>query len=101
MWNFTDEDVLRSQLETFVKATDKTAQVLTFSREVPPNTAKINTTFVVTCASGQFALVVKMLKEFRQYEGKIVFGNSQLNMESGNLEIDFLYIKAEIKPKLN
>lgn len=101
MFDYTDEDALAKALEELVKELDGTAKVLTYNRLVAPNTLLVATTFLIMCKANNFTLVKALMKAFLPERGKIVFANSQLNLESGNLDIDYLYVKAEIKPKLN
>lgn len=100
MWDYTDENAILKSLQALTTGIDSKAKVLTYSRLVPPNSATVSVTYLIMCGANNADMVKGLLKAFLPEREKLVFSNSQLNLESGNLEIDYLYVKAEIKPNL-
>lgn len=101
VWNFTDEAAIKDAIAQTVAPFDNSARTIVYTRAVIPNTATLETVFLVMGKVNNSALIKQLMKTFLPMKADISFTGSEINLEGGNLEIDYLKITAKIKPKLN
>lgn len=98
---FCTEKEVRDLLLGFAREVDTKSAIFVAYRDGSPKSAKRVVTFVIQTKEGNEELVNKIVTEsIRNYESQFYFEKSDINIQSGNLTVDYLYIDAIISPKL-
>ena len=95
----TEAEVKEILLE-IAETTDEAPFVFVAYREQKPNSLNRLTTFVVQTKEGNEALVNKIVKYSANNEMELRFVKSDINIQSGNFAIDYLFVEATIYPNL-
>jgi len=97
---FCTEKEVRDLLLGFAKEIDRESAIFVAFREGSRTSVKRVVTFVIQTKEGNEELVNKIVKESANHEMQFYFEKSDINIQSGNLTVDYLYIDALITPKL-
>ena len=97
---FCTEKEVRDLLLGYAKEIDNKSAIFVAFRETSPKSLKRVVTFVIRTKEGNEELVNKIVKMSGEYEMQFRFDKSDINIQSGNLTVDYLYIDAIITPKL-
>ena len=97
---FCTEKEIRTLLLGFAREIDNKSNIFVAFRETSKNSFNRVVTFVIQTTEGNEALVNKIVNESANYERQFWFDKSDINIQGGNLTVDYLYIDAIIKPKL-
>ena len=96
----TESEVIDNLLKVS-KTVDEAPHIFVAYREQPHNALKRKTTFVVQTNVGNEALINALIKESIKPEVDFKFIKSEVDIQGGNLTVDYLFIEATITPKLN
>jgi hypothetical protein len=97
---YCTEAEVKEILLTLAKETDETPTVFVAYREQGKRTLQRLVTFVIQTKEGNEVLVNKLVKYSAEHELEIRFIKSDINIQSGNLTVDFLFVEANIYPNL-
>ena len=97
---FCTEKEVRDILLECAKEIDRKSAIFVAYRETYKNSLKRVVTFVIQTTEGNEELVNRLIKESATYEREFWFDKSDINIQSGNLTVDYLYIDAIITPNL-
>jgi len=90
------KDILFNIVQDF----DETPHIFVAFRDQPRNSFVRVVTFVIQTKEGNEALINKIVKYSSENENALRFVKSDINIQSGNFEVDYLYIEADIAPNL-
>lgn len=79
---------------------DEAPFVFVAYREQAVRSLSRQVTFVIQTKEGNEALVNKIVKYSAKNQMELRFVKSDMNIQSGNFAVDFLYIQATIHPNL-
>ena len=99
--DFTSEATIEAELLAIAKIHDSSARVLTVARTVPENTLTVLSKIVIIVSIGNFELVKALMKAALPTRGNLTFESSEAILQSGSLDVDYLYMTAKILPKFN
>lgn len=94
------ESEVKAILLDLAKTTDEAPQVFVAYRNQKGDTLQRQVTFVIQTKEGNEALVNAIVKASTQNQMKIRFVKSDLNIQSNNFAIDYLFVEALISPIL-
>lgn len=97
---YCTEAEVREILLDIAKETDDAPFVFVAYREQSTKSLNRQVTFVIQTTEGNEALVNKVIKYSADNEMKLRFVKSDMNIQSGNFALDFLFIEATIYPDL-
>lgn len=79
---------------------DQVPTVFTVNRKQNPRSLQRSVTFVIQTTRDNEALVNKIVKYSSEHEMSLRFSESDMDLQGGNFEIDYLFITADIYPNL-
>jgi len=89
------------EIRQAVEAVDAGAEVFLLRRDAERGSLMRVAVYAVRCAAeGNEALVNALAKMGATTNGSAWFAGSEINLESGRLETDYLFVHATIRPKL-
>ena len=97
---YRTEAAAKTVLLDIVKEFDEAPLIYTAYRDQSRRSFTRVVTFVIQTKEGNEALINKIVKYSSENENMIRFIKSDINVQSGNFEIDFLYVEATIAPNL-
>ena len=97
---FCTEAEVSSLLLGYAKEIDNKSAIFVAFRKASRKSLKRVVTFVIQTKEGNEALVNKIVKESTNYDMQFRFDKSDINIQSGNLTVDYLYVDAIISPNL-
>lgn len=96
----TEAEVMEMLLD-LAKETDEAPHVFVAFREAfSGKSLKRTVTFVIQTKTDNEALVNKIVKASSESEMVFKFMKSDMNIQDGNFEVDYLFVEADISPKL-
>lgn len=101
MFDFTSEKQVGEELLKIAKTLDTAAKVVIASRAVKERSFVLNTRFLIMASPNNMELVISLLTASKSTNGALVFDGSELVVQGGSLEIDYLYMMAKITPKIS
>ncbi len=97
---YCTESEIKEILLNLAKETDEAPFVFVAFREQSSRSLQRMVTFVIQTTEGNEALVNKVVKYSADNEMVLRFVKSDMNIQSGNFAVDFLFIEATISPQL-
>lgn len=97
---FCTEQEVKDILINIVKSTDEAPHVFTAFRTQAKDSFNRTVTFVIQTKEGNETLINAVMKASIEHDRKFRFVKSDLNVQDGRFEVDFLMIEAEITPNL-
>jgi len=97
---FCTEAEVKKILIDVVGRTDEAPAVFVAYREQDRNKFLRKVTFVIQTEEGNEELINNIVKESLKYDTQFKFTKSDINVQSGNLTMDYLFVEANIYPKL-
>ena len=98
---YCTEAEVKDLILALAKEVDEVPQVFVAYREaLKSNPLKRLVTFVIQTKEGNEALVNKIVQYSSENEMVLEFSKSDINIQGGNLAVDYLYIEAIISPNL-
>lgn len=97
---FQTEAEVKAILTATAEANDDAPTIITQKRIGGKGQGTRNVTFALRVAEGNETLVNALTKLTIAYNQQIWFEGSEINLQNGQNDIDFLYVTAIIKPNL-
>ena len=97
---FCTEAEVKQIIIDVVSLTDEAPTVFIAYREQSTKSFNRQVTFVIQTREGNEELINNLNKASITHERQLSFIKSDLNVQSGNFEIDYLYVIADIYPQL-
>ncbi len=98
---YCTEAEVKDILLKLAKDTDDVSAVFIAYREQKPRQLQREVTFVIQTKEGNEELVNSIVKYSAEHEMELRFLKSDINVQGGNMTIDYLYVQATIYPKLS
>jgi hypothetical protein len=98
--DFGSEASVRTLLLDTAKLHDDAPEVITAKRTQGKGTVIRHTTFVIRCAAENKALVNAISALTLTYDQNLWFEGSEVNLQSGQNDIAYIYVTAVIRPIL-
>lgn len=100
METFTTEAEVKTILLATSKIHDNAPEIITQKRIGGKGVGARNVTFAIRVAEGNEALVNAITKLTINYNQQLWFEGSEINLQAGQNDIDYIYVTAIIKPNL-
>jgi len=97
---FCTEKEVRDILLAIAKETDETPSVFVAYRVQEPRKLHRTVTFVLQTREGNEELVNLLVKGSSENDMMFRFVKSDINIQNGNLTVDFIFVDADIYPNL-
>ena len=97
---FCKESEVKEALLDLLDREDEAPHIFVAYREEIRNSYNRSVTFVIQTKEGNDSLIDRIVKASTKNDRAFRFVKSDMNIESGNLTIDYLYIEAVITPNL-
>ena len=97
---FCTESEVMELLITTAKKYDDAPIVVAAKRTGGKNTIQRTVTFVIRAASGNESLVNALVKLSIDRNLSLWFDGSEINLQDGQMEIDYLYVSAIVSPNI-
>ncbi len=97
---YCTEKEVKDILINLAKETDEAPYVFVAYRQQKKNSLARDVTFVIQTTEGNEELVNKIVKYSSENEMELRFSKSDINVQNGNLTVDYLFIDATIYPDL-
>ena len=99
---FCSEDDVKQILRNIIGNIDAEGDVFVYQRTVDKDTFTRLTTFVIPTHEGNEALInaIERASISDEYDGDFKFVKSEINVEDKAYPIDYLFVQANITPKL-
>ena len=97
---YCTEAEVKAILIGLAAVTDEAPAVFVAYREQKARYSKRLVTFVIQTKEGNEDLVNSIVKYSVDNELQLRFAKSDINVQSGNLTVDYLYVEADIYPQL-
>ncbi len=96
---FCSESEARELVLATVALTDSTRTVFVYKRELIPDSFTYKIEFGIRTREGNSEMVLNFLK-LNMQNNSIEFARSEMHIQDGNLETDYIFVSAEITPNL-
>ena len=98
---YSTEAEVKTILHDIAEKHDEGSSIFVAKRETYKNNPlKRTVTFVIQTKEGNEALINEILKYIVDNDTSIEFLLSDINVQGGNFTVDYLFVSAEIAPKL-
>jgi len=97
---YCTEAEVKAILLELADGTDEAPFVFVAGREQGTRSLQRTVTFVIQTKEGNEALVNKIIKFSADNEMVLRFVKSDINIQSGNFAVDYLFVEATISPRL-
>ncbi len=97
---YCTEKEVKEILINIAKETDEAPYVFVAYRQQKKNSLARDVTFVIQTTEGNEELVNKIVKYSADHEMELRFVKSDINVQNGNLTVDYLFVDATIFPNL-